>query len=249
MHAHLIPEPALAVAGVSDLAQERHHPELLQDHGVERHLVQAVQDVGRAARHPRALYRIDRNQNRVLRFALPNERGQRRIAGIAAVPIGLAVDLDRLEHRRQTGRGEQNIRRHGVVLEHLAASGAHIGRGNEQMDRRLGQDLEVDELGKDLAQRILTHRIQVVGRHQARHEVHRDVDRRGIERPAPEQHIERPTLERTEAGGVRDAPPERPERLARARAAARLMAVNQHRGVHSASGGAGNAVDLEPGLL
>src|ERR1700735_3082978 len=34
MHAHLGPEPALAVAGIRDLEQERHHSELLQDHGV-----------------------------------------------------------------------------------------------------------------------------------------------------------------------------------------------------------------------
>ena len=117
------------------------------------------------------------------------------------------------------------------------------------MDRRLRQDLEIDELGKDLAQRILAHRIDVVGRDQARHEIHRDIHGRGIERPAPEQHVERPTPERTEAGGVRDAPPESLKRLTRAGSPALLMAVDQHRGVHRAGGGAGNAVDLEPGLL
>ena len=243
------PEPALAIAGIGDLAQERHHPELLQDHGVERHFVQAVQDVGGAARDARPLDRVDGNENRVLRFALADERGQRRIAGIAAVPIGLAVDLDRLEHRRQTGRGEQDVGRHGVVLEHLAASGAHIGRGDEEMDRRLRQDLEIDQLGKDLAQRILAHRIDVIGRHQARHEIHRDIHGRRIERPAPEQHVERPALERTEAGGVRDAAPERPKRLTRAGSPAQLMAIDQHRGVHRAGGGAGDAVDRKPRLL
>ena len=97
--------------------------------------------------------------------------------------------------------------------------------------------------------RILAHRIQVVGRHQARHEIHRDIDRRGIERPAAENHVERPALERAEAGGVRDAPPEGLERLARAGRPALLMAVDQHRGVHRARGCPGDAVDLEPGLF
>ena len=174
---------------------------------------------------------------------------ERRIAGIAAVPIGLAVDLDRLEHGRQAGRGEQDVGRHLVVLEHLAAAGANIGGGDEEMDRRLRQQLEIDQLGENLAQRILAHRIEVVGRHQARHQIHRDIDRRGIERPAAEQHVERPALERAEPGGVRDAPPERLERLARAGGPALLMAVDQHRRVHRAGRRAGNAVDLEPGLF
>jgi hypothetical protein len=249
MHAHLRPEPALAVAGIGDLAQERHHPQLLQHHGVERDLVQAVQDVGRAARDARALDRVDRNENRVLRFALADEWGQRRIARIAAVPIGLAVDLDRLEHRRQTGGGEQDVGRHGVVLEHFAASRANIGRRDKEMDRRFRQDLEIDHLGKDLAQGILAHGIDVVGRHQARHEIHRDIHGRRIERPAPEQHVERAALERAETGGVRDPPPERAKRVTRAGSPAQLMAVDQHRGVHCARRGAGDAVDRKPGLL
>ena len=184
-----------------------------------------------------------------MRFALANERGQRRIAGIAAVPIGLAVDLDRLKHGRQAGRSEQDVRRHGVVLEHFASAGAHIGRGDEQVDRRLRQDLEIDQLGKNLAQGILAHRIEVVGRHQARHEIHRDIDRRRIERPAAEDHVERPALERAEAGGVGDPPPEGLERLARAGGPALLMAVDQHRRVHRPRRRAGDAVDLEPGLF
>ena len=97
--------------------------------------------------------------------------------------------------------------------------------------------------------RILAHGIDVVGRHQARHQIHRDIHRRRIERPAPEQHVERPALERAETGGVRDAPPESPKRLTRAGRPAQLMAVDQHRGVHRAGGGAGNAVDRQPRLL
>jgi hypothetical protein len=64
------------------------------------------------------------------------------------------------------------------------------------------QELEIDQLGKNLAQWILAHRIQVVGRHQARHEIHRDIHGRGIERPAAEHDIERSALERAEPGGV-----------------------------------------------
>ena len=37
------------------------------------------------------------------------QRKQRRVAHIAAVPIGLAVDLDGLEQRRQAGRGHDMV--------------------------------------------------------------------------------------------------------------------------------------------
>ena len=105
-----------------------------------------------------ALDRVDRNENGVLRFALPDERRDRGIAGIAAVPVRLAVDLDRLKHGRQTGRGEQNVRRNGVVLEHVTAAGPHIGGGDEELDGRLRQPLEIDEVGQNVAQRIFALR-------------------------------------------------------------------------------------------
>ena len=67
-------------------------------------------------------------------------------------------------------------------------------------------------LGQNFAQRIAAHRVQIVGRHQARHEVHGDIDRRRIQRPAAEQHVEWPAPERAEARRLGDAAPEILER-------------------------------------
>ena len=62
------------------------------------------------------------------------------------------------------------------------------------------QPLEIDFFGKNCTQWILSHRIQVIGRQQSRHEIHGDVERRRVQRPAGrEQHIERPAPERAEA--------------------------------------------------
>ena len=180
MDAHIRPEPALAVAGIGDFPQQGHHLELFQDDGVEGHFIEAVEDFARRARRRDTLDRIDRDQDRVARLGFADQRRQGRIAGIAAVPIGLAVDLDRLEHRRQAGRGEQHVRRDVRVLEHLAATGAHIGGGDEKVDRRLRQHVEIDLLGENVAQRIDPSGVEVIGRHQPGHQIHRDVNRRRV---------------------------------------------------------------------
>ena len=148
---------------------------------------------------PGALDRIDLHEDRIVRLTFAHQRRDRRIAGIAAVPIVLAVDLDGLEHGRQAGRGEQHVGRDLAVAEHAAVAGADIGGGDEQLDRRSREPLEIDRLGQDVAQRIGAARVQVVGREQARHHVHRDEDRRMVERPAAEQHVERAAPERAEA--------------------------------------------------
>ena len=76
--------------------------------------------------------------------------------------------------------------------------------------------VEVDALGEDVAQRIGAARIEVVGREQPRHQVHGDEDRRVVERPAAEQHVERAALERAELRRIGDPAPEVLERGARA---------------------------------
>ena len=98
------------MSGVGGLAQKRDHPQFLQERGIEGDLVEAVHDLLGGARRARALDRIDRHDQRVLRGAFAHERRHGRVAGIAAIPIGLAVDLDRLEQRRQAGRGEEDVR-------------------------------------------------------------------------------------------------------------------------------------------
>src|SRR5215469_15217542 len=61
--------------------------------------------VGRA-RRAFAFNRIDRDDDRVLRCAFAHQRRDGQVAGIAAVPIGLAIDLYGLKHGGQAGRGD-----------------------------------------------------------------------------------------------------------------------------------------------
>jgi hypothetical protein len=97
----------------------------------------------------RPFARIDLHQNGVVRVAFAHQRRQRRITGIAAVPVRFAVDLDRMEHGRQAGRGKQDVGVDLLVAEDVAAAGPHIGRGDEQLDRGAGQPVEIDALIED----------------------------------------------------------------------------------------------------
>ena len=197
----------------------------------------------------RAFARIDLDQDHVARVALAHQRRDGRVAGVAAVPVGLAVDLDRLEHRRQAGRGEQHVRRDFLVAEHPSAPGVHVGRGDEELDRRLGEMREIDALLEDLADRIKADRVEVVGRDDPRHQVHHEIGGRCVERPAVHQPVERRALERAELRRFRDAAPIGVERRPRALGAALHEAADQHGGVHRAGGRAGDRLDLQPRLF
>ena len=201
------------------------------------------------ARRARTLDRIDLNQDRIVRCAVADQRRDGRIARIPAVPIGLAVDLDGLEQRRQAGGGEQHFRRQVGIAENVPAPGVHIGGGDEQLHLRFGDTIEVDAVGKDVAQRIGAMRIEIVGREDARHQIEGDEHRRSVERPAAEHHVERRAAEGAEQCRVGNAPPELLERGLGTLGAARSLAADQDGCVHGAGRGSGNALDLESRLL
>jgi hypothetical protein len=177
------------------------------------------------------------------------QRRDGRIAGIAAIPIAFAVDLDRLEHGREAGRRQQHVRRDLAVSEHPAASGADIGGSDEQLDRCSGQPVEIDDLGQDVAQGIGAARTEVVGREHPRHHIHGDEHGRIVERPAAQQNVQRTAPERAEHRRLRYPAPEILQRGARPRGAVGGKAVDQHRGVHRARRCARDAVDAQPGFL
>ena len=61
-------------------------------------------------------------------FAEERKLGDRRVGGVAAIPIGAAVDFHRLEQMRQTGGGEENIDGHPIIAEDLlGAAGLDFG--------------------------------------------------------------------------------------------------------------------------
>ena len=88
-----------------------------------------------------------------------------------------------------------------------------------------------------------------VGRDQPRHQVHGDEAWRVVERPVAAQPVERRALERAEGRRARHPPPEVLERSAGGLAAADGHAMGEDRGVHRAGRGAGDRLDLDPGLL
>jgi hypothetical protein len=130
------------------------------------------------------------------------------LPGVAAVPIGLAVDLDSLKHSWQAGGGEQDLRRQFGIAENVPAPGVHIGGGDEQLHRRLGDAPEVDAVRQDVAQRVGAMRVEVVGREDARHQIEGEKHGRGVEGPSPEHDVEGRAAEGAEQGRVGDPPPE-----------------------------------------
>ena len=168
VRAHSGPARALPVSGIGDLPQQRDHAHFLHQRRIEGNLVEPVEDLARRAWRFQPFARIDLHQDGVVRVAFAHQRRKRRIAGIAAVPIGFAVDLDRLEHGRQTSRGKQHVGRDLRVAEDAAAAGTHVGRGDEQLDRRIGKPVEIDAVGQDVAQRVEAERIEIIGRKHAR---------------------------------------------------------------------------------
>jgi hypothetical protein len=101
-----------------------------------------------------------------------------------------------MEHGRQAGRGKQDLGGDLLVAEDVAAAGADIGCGDEQLDRGAGQPVEIDALVEDGTQRVEAERVEIIGRHHAGHQVHGEIGGRRVERPAAHQVVERRALQR-----------------------------------------------------
>ena len=197
------------------------------------------------ARRAGPLARIDLHQDRVLRGAFADQRRDGRIACVAAVPVFVAVDLDGLEHGRQAGGSQQHVGGDLGIAKHAAAPGAHIGGGDEQLDRRLRQPLEVDDFDQYASQRVVAAGVEIVGRKQPRHDVNHDEHRRIVQRPSAHHAVEGGALEGLNSAASETCFQKAPAR--RARLARRLrQAVSEHGSIHRPGRGAGDAVDLQP---
>ena len=118
------------------------------------------------------------------------ERKDHRIADIAAVPVGHAVDLDRAEQERQAGRRHHHVGRDLLAREDAHAAGLHIGRGNEELQiGARAHRLEIDEALDQVLERIDVERVEVVGRKIARQRVEPGLHRRAFERHEREQPV------------------------------------------------------------
>ena len=89
----------------------------------------------------------------------------RRVAGVAAVPIVFALDLHRLEHGGQAGRGHHGPRAQAPAGKHLGLAGADLGGQHKHLERlEGGQPVEVDLPLQKVLQRVDVQRIGLVGR-------------------------------------------------------------------------------------
>ena len=135
------------------------------------------------------------------------------------------------------------------IAEDAATAGVNVGRGDEQLDRRPRQPLEIDALIENGGQRIDAARIEIVGREHPRYEIERDEDRRVIERPAAEHAVDRRALQRAERSGLGDPLPVGIERRACALRPRFRPTVGKYRGVHGAGRRSGNGIDPQPRLF
>ena len=145
---------------------EHGHPAHLRDQaGVEGQRVGAVDDLLGRLRRAGVAQRVDLHQQDVARAAQLHQRRQRGVAGVAAVPVGAAVDLRRLEQHRQAGRGHHRLRREPPAGEDHGAAGFHVGGVDEHLGLgQAGDALEVDLALQQLAQRVDVERVALVGR-------------------------------------------------------------------------------------
>ena len=190
-----------------DGAQFRHQ------RGIEGDLVDAAHDLARRGRHLLAHQRIDLHDQHVLGLGRAEERIEHRIAEIAAVPIGHAVDLDRAEHRRQAGRGHHRLGGNLLVRENMQPPGLHIGGGDEDRPRVGAQALEIDEALDQILERIDVERIEIVGRKILRPGGQPVEGRRAFARQQREQPARSPRAA-TAAGRRRGSPRARNRRAA-----------------------------------
>ena len=143
---------AAQLAVLDHPADEGDRPHLAHERGVEADLVDAVHDVARRGRHVGAVHRVDVDHDHVRRLAVVDQRVDGGVAHVAAVPIGLAVDLDRLRHERQASRRQDGVRRHLGAGEDPDLAGPDVRRRQEQLDRRAAvEPLEIDHRLERLA--------------------------------------------------------------------------------------------------
>ena len=136
--------------------------QLTDQGGVEADLVNALLDLARTLRHARPLDRVQRNEQDIGRRTRIDQRKDAGIAHIAAVPIGVTINLHRLEGLRKAGGGEHGIERHLFACKDFHMAGFHIRRAEEQLQAGGPNGFEIDCAFHGIAERIQPQRVQVI---------------------------------------------------------------------------------------
>jgi hypothetical protein len=88
----------------------------------------------------------------VRRFRGADKRNERRVGGVAAVPVGLAVQFDRLMDERQTSRSEHGVDRQLHIGQDAQTAVADARGAEQELDlRAFSETREVHFLGQRVA--------------------------------------------------------------------------------------------------
>ena len=118
-----------------------------QQRGIEGDLIEAAHDLLRGRRDGGALHRRDLHDQQLRGLARDGQLIERRIGGIAAVPIGFVLDRHGVMQQRQAGRGDHRIDGDLVIAENPRPAVGDARRRDEEADRPLlAQPLEIDFL-------------------------------------------------------------------------------------------------------
>src|SRR5580693_1515517 len=133
--AAILPGPGAArqLALVDQAGDEVDGAIFADQRGIERDLVDAIHDLAGRRRRRLPHQRIDLHHQHVLGRGGAEKRKDDRIAEIAAVPVGHAVDLDGAEQQRQAGRGHHRIGGDLVARKNPHPAGLHIGRRDKDL--------------------------------------------------------------------------------------------------------------------
>ena len=217
------------------------HPHFAQEGRAEAEFAQAHADILGRIRRLAKVQRGQQHEQDVGRRAVVEQRKDRRVGAVAAIPVGLAVDHHGAVDVGQAGRGEQRVDRQFMVVEDAQLARVGVGRRDEQLDRAvLAQTLEIDLRRDDVAQGVEVERVQLLGR----------------EILGPLQHqLERGRDGRRLAAGIGGAVgegrafgnggPEIRQRFAGAVASAAHQPLRQADGVHRPGAGAADTLEAE----
>src|ERR1700722_6809276 len=229
--AAVLPGPGAArqLALVDQAGNEVDGAVFADQRGIERDLVDAIHDLIGRRRRRLPYQRIDLHHQHVLGRGGAEKRKDDRIAEIAAVPIGHAVDLDGAKQERQASRGHHRVGGDLVARTNEHPAGLHIGRRDKNLQIGIGaQRFEVHETLEQILERIDIERVDVVWREIPRQLVEPGLHRRAFERRERKQPPDHGTLQGRQAAARGGRAPEIGQPFLRLITAAAGEAIGQH---------------------
>ncbi len=234
---------------------EAYRPKLAQQRRVEPDLVDPVHDLLRRLGHGLPADWVDVHDDDVFRKLRLEQREERRVPRVAAIPVRLDLpslrigDLHRLKERRQAGGGQDDV---GVDLaprEDADLPRPHVRGPDEEAGPVAGTDAVPAKSVSDPPQRVLVEWPIAVRADRTCHCVHERIGRGVLDRATDRRRsgieVCQPTCQAHVVERHHLSP--KPVQVGpRPLATARDHAGLERRAVHRAGGGARDCGDLQP---